>query len=540
MRLPIGSQERLRRIEAVTDATLSRLDVVELLDELLERVRDVMGVDTAAILLLEPHARQLVATAAKGLEEEVRSGLRIPVGSGFAGTVAARREPVVLEDVRPQDVVNPLLIEKGVRSLLGVPLIAADTVIGVLHVGTLTRRRFTDEDVHLLQLVADRATIATQARLSRVDRTAALALQRSLLPTTLPEVGGIDLAARYVPGHDAGVGGDWYDVFVLPSGWLGVVVGDVSGHGLRAAVVMGRLRSALRAYALECDDPADALTRLDRKIRHFEADSLATALYAMISPDGSRVVVSLAGHLPPLLATPDGQVQPVTVPADHPLGFAGGTARRSTALAFPAGGVLVCYTDGLVERRGEVIDVGVQRLIEAVRPDGAEAVCAAIMAQVSGIRADDDIALLAIHRAGAAPGSPERAGYSLVLTTDFAAGEVADLRRRVRTALRPHGFVGAQADDLLIAVNEIASNAVRHGGGAGSLRVWAGGDLLCEITDRGNGFDPAGYLDRAGPPAPTPTGGLGLWIARKTTERLTVNSGPTGTTVRMVAVPRRE
>jgi sigma-B regulation protein RsbU (phosphoserine phosphatase) len=392
-----SSDQRLRRIEAVTDATLSGLDVDELLDELLDRVRDVMGVDTAAILLLEPHAQQLVATAAKGLEEEVRTGVRIPLGSGFAGRVAAQQRPVVIEHVQPSDVVNPLLIEKGLRSLLGVPLFAGKAVTGVLHVGTLRPRRFTDDDVHLLQLVADRASMATQVRLSRNDRRAALALQRSLLPTMLPAVTGVDLAARYVPGHAAGVGGDWYDVFTLPDGWLGVVVGDVSGHGLRAAVVMGRLRSALRAYALECSDPADALTRLDRKIRHFEADSLATALYAMISPDRSRIHVSLAGHLLPLLVSA-GNVEPLTAPTDFPLGIGGKQKRRSTSVDFPAGCVLVCFTDGLVERRGELIDVGIKRLTAALRPGSAEAVCTMVMASMTSNTPTDDIAVLAVHR----------------------------------------------------------------------------------------------------------------------------------------------
>jgi serine phosphatase RsbU (regulator of sigma subunit) len=182
------------------------------------------------------------------------------------------------------------------------------------------------------------------------------------------------MAARYVPGHDAGVGGDWYDVFTLPSGWLGVVIGDVSGHGLRSAVVMGRLRSALRAYALVCDDPATALTLLDRKIYHFEAVNLATVLYAMFSPDRRTIRVSLAGHLAPLLATPGKPACPVDIPVDRPLGLHGRQrARRCTEVPIPPEAVLVCYTDGLVERRGEIIDSqeqvgGYPRYKEARKP----------------------------------------------------------------------------------------------------------------------------------------------------------------------------
>src|SRR4051794_25608634 len=286
------NDERLRRLEAVTDATLSRLDASDLLDELLERVRDLLEADTAAILLLDPHSGQLVATAAKGLEEEVRRGVRIAIGRGFAGRVAQTRRPMVISEVTSNDVVNPILLEMGIRSLLGVPILAAGEVIGVLHVGSLNPRQFTADDVQLLELAADRAGTAGQIRNQKLEQATALALQRSLLPTTLPRLSGVDLAARYVPGHAFGIGGDWYDVFTLLSGWLGVVIGDVSGHGLASAVVMGRIRSALRAYALVTDDPADALTLLDRKVRHFEAGSLTTAMYALISPDRAAPHIS--------------------------------------------------------------------------------------------------------------------------------------------------------------------------------------------------------------------------------------------------------
>jgi serine phosphatase RsbU (regulator of sigma subunit) len=282
--------------------------------------------------------------------------------------------------------------------LLGVPLLSGDELVGVLHVGSLTRREFSEEDVHLLQLVADRAAVAGQTRLSQMDRSAALALQRSLLPPRLPDIAGVELAARYVPGHRTGVGGDWYDVFTLPSGVLGIVVGDVSGHGLAAAVVMGRLRSALRAYALECDDPADALTRLDHKIRHFETGNLATALYAMIDPARDRVHISLAGHLPPILASPGKRAESLSLPVDLPLGTGHEQPRHTTEVALGEGAVLVAYTDGLVERRDESIDVGMQRLIASVKPAPAEILCATIMANLVAAAPTDDIALLTMRR----------------------------------------------------------------------------------------------------------------------------------------------
>ncbi|BBH68947.1 cyclic diguanylate phosphodiesterase [Actinoplanes sp. OR16] len=395
----INDDERLRRLEAVTDATLSRLDVSDLLDELLDRVRDLLDVDTAAILLLDVHAQQLVATAAKGLEEEVRKGFRIAVGRGFAGRIAAGREPVRITEVTEDDVVNPILLEKGIRSLLGVPIIAERELIGVLHIGTLSRRVFGDDDVALLELVADRAAVAGRIRSAKLDQQAALALQRSLLPTRLPEVRGIELDARYVPGHAAGVGGDWYDVFTLPSGWVGVVIGDVSGHGLASAVVMGRIRSALRAYALICNDPAEALTLLDRKVRHFEAGSLTTALYVMVSPDRSGVLISSAGHLRPVLAEPGRPAALAEVAVDPPLGVGRyGRPRRSTALALPPGAVLFCYTDGLVERRDQVIDIGLDHLVASVRAAPADVVCATVMADAGVEQPSDDVAVLALRR----------------------------------------------------------------------------------------------------------------------------------------------
>ncbi|SCF06072.1 GAF domain-containing protein [Micromonospora chokoriensis] len=406
----VTNEERLRRIDAITDAALSGLDIAELLDELLERVRDLLTVDTATILLLEGHTGELVATAAKGLEEEVRRGFRIRVGRGFAGRVAATRAPVTIYDVTPDDVVNPILLAKGIRALLGVPMLSNGNLVGVLHVGSLTLRRFGPDDVRLLQLVADRASSAGQARARVLDRQAALALQRSLLPARLPDIPGLDLAARYAPGHDLGIGGDWYDVFVLPSGWLGAVIGDVSGHGLPSAVVMGRIRSALRAYALDADDPAEALTSLDRKIHHFEAGTLTTAVYALIAPDRTTVHLSCAGHLPPLLVAPGQPAQLVDVSVDRPLGVGGPvTGRRTTVFDLTPGAALVFYTDGLIERRTELIDTGIDRLATVVRSEPAEALCDHIMTSTAPEHPDDDIALLVIRRASPPDEAPPAA-----------------------------------------------------------------------------------------------------------------------------------
>lgn len=155
-------------MQAVTDVALAHLDLDELLGELLDRIRAILGTDTAAILLLDVERRELVARAAVGIEEEVEQGVRIPLGAGFAGRIAAERQPLFLPDIGHADVLNPLLREKGIKSLLGVPLLAHGDVLGVLHVGTLAPRDFSRDETELLQMVAERAALAIEkARLHR-------------------------------------------------------------------------------------------------------------------------------------------------------------------------------------------------------------------------------------------------------------------------------------------------------------------------------------------------------------------------------------
>lgn len=395
------ADERLRRVEAVTDAALAHLDIEELMEELLDRVRALLQVDTAAVLLLDASSQQFVTAAARGLDEDVRQGLRIPVGRGFAGRIAAEKQPVVIDDIDRSELLSPILRQKGIRSLLGAPLLIGGTVTGVIHVGTFTARQFTDEEVALLQLVADRAALANQAHLSRGDRAAAAALQRSLVPAQLPAVAGFELAARYVAGQGGRVGGDWYDVFVLPSGRLCITVGDVAGAGFAAAAVMGRLRSALRAYALDCDDPSDVLTRLDRKVQHFEPGVMATVLYAVIEPPSGRLQLSVAGHPVPVLALPDRDAILPDLPIDLPLGVrAERRRRRTSSVEMPAGAVACFYTDGLVERRDSTLDAGLERLRRSVIPAAADSVCTTVMNELVGSESPaDDIALLALRRA---------------------------------------------------------------------------------------------------------------------------------------------
>jgi phosphoserine phosphatase RsbU/P len=394
---PAGAADKLRDIRSVTDAALSYLGADDLLAELLARVKEILDADTVAVLLLDSSGRQLIATAASGLEEEVRQGVRIPVGQGFAGRIAAGRRPVILDHVDHGNVLNPILLDKGIQSLVGVPLLVHGAVIGVLHVGTVRNRVFTTDDAALLQLAADRAALAVQSLRSREDRTAAAALQRSLLPSALAVVTGVEAAARYVPGEGQ-VGGDWYDVFPLPWGELGVVAGDVAGSGLAGAVVMGRMRSALRSYALEYSDPAEVLRMLDRKMQYFEGEVMATVSYAVLDPASGQLRISSAGHFPPVIAVPGQRGALAEIAVDAPIGVADAPRRQVTTLTLVSGSVLCFFTDGLVERRDEPLDDGIARLCAAVAPGPPENVCISVMgAMVGSQRPGDDIALLTLR-----------------------------------------------------------------------------------------------------------------------------------------------
>ena len=513
-----ATTERLHRIEAVTDTALAHLKVEDLLVELLDRVRELLGVDTAAVLLLDESGQQLVATATRGLEEEIHQGTRIPLGKGFAGRIAAEGTPVIIDRVDHNTVLNPILREKGVRSLLGVPLLAGGAVMGVLHVGTLSDRRFDDEDANLLQRVADRIALAVRSRAFEVERAAASVLQRSLLPATLPLLPGLELAARYVPTE--GVGGDWYDLFTLPSGWLCVVIGDVVGHGLRAAVVMGRLRSALRAYALQGGDPAAVLARLDRKVQHFEPGSMATVLFAKFDPRFERLQVSSAGHLAPVFAWPGEPAELVDLPVDPPLGVKAGLRRHTTIVDVPPGGLLCFYTDGLVERRGRTLDEGLRRLCESVTAGPADSVSTTVMSRLIGSQPpDDDVALLTLRRRA----DTEVAALDLVLPA--APDSLRQIRRAVGRWLSATDATQDEIADLQLAIGEACSNVVEHAygprGGAVTVRMTLDPpDVLVTVHDSGSWRPPRGH-----------NRGRGTLVMQRCCDELRVEHGLAGTVV---------
>lgn len=391
--------QKLRRWQTITDSALSGLDVDDLLSELLRRTREVLRADTAAVLLLDANGVDLVPAATVGIDEaDLNSALLL--ADGFAGRIAATGRPATLDRLKADPAGLGVLDEQQLTTMVGVPMIASGRTVGVLQVGSRQTRTFTGDDIELLRLVADRAANAAQVRMSQLDRNATLALQRSLLPSRPTPISGLDVAARYVPGAQIGVGGDWYDTFTLPSGHIGLVIGDVAGNGLRAAVVMGRIRSALRAYALAFDDPAEVLHRLDRKIQLFEPGAMATAIYAVIDPSLENVTYSVAGHLPPLQIRNQGacvlQVKP-----DPPLGAFADATRRSSRLSLAPATGLVFYTDGLVERRNHFVSDGIRQLCETLTSASASGLCAQAVSLLRAHTAVDDVAVLAVMRPAA-------------------------------------------------------------------------------------------------------------------------------------------
>ena len=401
--------ERLANLRTLTDTKLAALDLDELLDELLARVREILSVDTAAVLLFDLGADGLVARAACGIEDEVRQGVRVPLGVGFAGRIAATRQTVRLDRVDATTVSNPILWEKGIKTMLGVPLLRGDELLGVLHVGRLDGRPFSDDDEVLLQVVGERIAGAIQTRRLADERAATGLLERSLLPTKLPVAPGLAFATRYVGAEHKTIGGDWYDIFTVASGQLWVVMGDVAGHGLQAAVVMGRIRSALRAYSLLDESPEHVLDLVDRKVTHFELGAMVTVACAVLDPPFDTMTISLAGHPPPVIASPGQRPALAEVEPSPPIGSGLDFGRRrSMTVPLPPDSVVAFYTDGLIERRGESLDVGFSRLRDAMSLGPPDYVAREIMRHVIGDYVpQDDIALVVMGRtASPAEGVP--------------------------------------------------------------------------------------------------------------------------------------
>lgn len=513
---------RLEHLQSITDAALGYMSLEDMLSELLDRVRAILDADTAAVLLLDEDRNVLVARAARGLEEEVRQGVQVPLARGFAGRVAAQARPIVIEDLSRADVVNPILRQKGICSMLGVPVHVEGRVIGVMHVGSLTRRLFDDDDITLLQLAADKAALAIDNAALSEQRAVTQIMQRTMLPDVLPQVPGLRFSAKYLPaGSGVRIGGDWYDVFSLPSGRLTFVIGDVVGRGVMAASVMAEIRIALRAYLLEGHELSDVMSLLNELLFSMGRNRSATAAILELDVETEALEAVSAGHLPGLVVGPDGQSSFLDQPDGLPLGFSSGGEYGCTRQQFPVGSTLLLYTDGLVERRDEPIEQGLARLQAAAAAaaqgedsDFADRVYRTLIAEAA---LEDDVALLAIESVPL--------GERIELTLPAQANVLAGLRRTLSRWLARHGLSEDDRFNVTLATSEAAGNAIEHAYAAREAMF----TVICErddyavrvtVKDNGRWRDSSPYGR-----------GRGLAIMRALVDSLDINRSDEGTTV---------
>ena len=513
-------------IYRLSDPALADLPLERLLDELLIRIREILSVDTAAVLLLDPETQELVARAAKGIEEEVEQGVRIPVGRGFAGRIAAERVPIFIADVDHADILNPILRAKGIRSLLGVPLVIGGRVLGVLHVGTLHPRNFTNADAAILQLAAGRAAPAMERAqlLDALEREhlGAVALQSSLLPDVLPEIATADIAARYLPARDV-VGGDWYDVLDLGDGRIGLAIGDVAGHGVRAAALMGQLRTALRAYALEGHPPGETLRRVDTLLHATRARGMATASYAVVDPEDGKLTIAAAGHPPPLHVRAAGGARLVDVPHAPPLGVLQFAQYEEMHTEIAAGDGLLLYTDGLIERRGVPLAENLERLPRIAGdpvPESAEELCDRVLAaMLPEGDASDDVAVVAVRL--------EPLGPVLRLRLPAQPEMLSGMRRALRRWLRSQDVGGTDVQAVTLAAGEACANVTEHAydPGPASFALEASvadGVVTLVVSDEGSWREPRGR-----------NRGRGLMLMEKVMDEIDVRRDESGTRIVM-------
>ena len=370
--------------------------------------------------------------------------------------------------------------------------------------------------VGVVQDVTERVEYDRQHRIAET-------LQRALLPQDLPSVEGLAFAARYLPAEVGfKAGGDWYDVIPLANGDVGLVIGDVAGHGLEAASVMGQLRMAVRAYALEGHRPADIVAHADAVLRIVAPQELATIVYAEVDPASGRVGLVSAGHPPPIVIGADG-ARYLEPPRQPPIGVARTSTYGELVVELDPGTTIVLYTDGLIDRRDIALDEGMEQLLTAAGSDRGrpvEAVCRDLIKALVPNEATDDIALLAMERL------PVRADL-FRFTMPAEPAELARMRRALAAWLRGVGVGPAEVNDLVLASAEACSNAIRHayGPSAGTVEVEAyrdDGAIELVVRDFGR------WRQRRGP-----GGGRGLALIEALTPSMHIERGESGTVVTM-------
>lgn len=357
--------ERLSKLQTLTTA-FEALALDELLPQLAKRLAELFEVDVAEVEVSDVLDQPLIVRSVGGQVERVAT--------------RSSETPVVDEDRWRE-----------------APLVIEGASVGYLRLAAAPGRSFSPTERSLLQDAADRAALAIRrAQLHEQEHRIAVELQRGLIPKSLPAVRGVELAAAYeVAGLGVQVGGDWYDAFAMTDGRLGVVVGDVTGRGIRAASAMGQLRTLTRAFALAEDgrrSPGEALTLLNRHQLALGDELLFTIVYAVIDPGRGTITWAIGGHPPPLLCRSEGPCR--YIEGGNGLLGVEDTVYQTFEERVPPGSAFVLYTDGLIERRGESLDVGLERLAGAVRdrPHDPAPLCDHILAELlepPGERYDD-------------------------------------------------------------------------------------------------------------------------------------------------------
>jgi anti-anti-sigma factor len=488
---------------------------------------DELGADAAVVVGRGTHG-QLPVLATRGYPEP---GARLAMDAAHPLAHAVRTAQPVWRGSRSAqawqdhafDADGPLPVQ------VAVPLIVGDTVIGALGFRIADQAlAFTPEErAMILTLAGQCAQALDRARLYQAEHHVAQTLQRSLLPRQLPEFDRLALAARYLPGApDVAAGGDWYDVLALSEHRVAIVVGDVVGRGVPAAAVMGQLRTALAAYLLDGHGPAAALERLDRLATRIPGARASTTVVVIVDLITGQLCWARAGHPPPLLVESD-QTRYLTGGAGGPLAVHRRPPYTEAITQIQPGACLLLYTDGLIERRGQVLDEGLDHLVTTaaelcVQPPTAllDGLLAAALPDTGPA---DDIALIAARYLPAPlhqqlPADPAR---------------LIDLRRAVRVWARTGGLPTALSEDLQLTLGEAAANAVEHAYATASEP----GEFTYLLTQRGDGGIDVEVRD-FGCWRPEPSSnrhrGRGLSIIRDIATDVVVEPSPTGTQIRFL------
>lgn len=339
------------------------------------------------------------------IDPDSPSGAANVVRTGISELIPELTEQMLEDRTRDPEHLR-LVRELELRSAIVVPLPARSRVLGAITLDrAASNRPFEQHDLALAEDLGRRAAVAIDnAMLFEQSKDVALQLQRAVLPEALDDIPGWEVAAHYVPGGDAEVGGDFYDAIALPDGRVTVLIGDVMGHGVQAAAAMAQIRAAVRAYIATDPAPEVVVRKLDNMFRLLGTKHTVTLVYGVIDPETDMLTFVNAGHYPPLIAAPDLPARFVETPPRSPLG-AGGDERIAHVVDFRASGrgpmdTLVLYTDGLIERRGEIIDVGLRHLGEAGSALRDGPLRPALAELVAGLRRseDDDVTAFAVRR----------------------------------------------------------------------------------------------------------------------------------------------